>query len=176
MNIIVTSHNPIKLQAVKEACSQIYPHKHLKYICVNAPSGVSDQPMANEETLQWAQNRVAHAQQTNPDADLRIGLEWGCHDGPLWLESFARIVVIDKSWRQWQSKTASFFIPEIVARLVRSGIELRHADDQIFWQTNSKQSLWAVWLVTSGLVNRQKLYQMAVILAMAQITHEVYTR
>jgi non-canonical (house-cleaning) NTP pyrophosphatase len=57
-------------------------------------------------------------------------------------------------------------LPLEVANLVRSGVELGIADDQVFGRSNSKQSNGAVGLLTADLINRQQYYEHAVVLAL----------
>ncbi len=65
-----------------------------------------------------------------------------------------------------KARTGAFMLPQEVANLVRSGIELGHADDQVFGRSNSKQTNGAVGLLTADLIDRQRYYEHAVILAL----------
>lgn len=57
-------------------------------------------------------------------------------------------------------------LPQEVASLVRQGVELGIADDRVFGRSNSKQSNGAVGLLTADLIDRQRYYEHAVILAL----------
>ena len=127
-------------------------------------SGVSDQPMTDAETLRGALNRVARARSDAPDADYWVGMEGGVEDRGE-LEAFAWIVVVDGT-RTGKSRTATFYLPEETARLVRQGIELGHADDQVFGRSNSKQQNGSVGLLTGDALDRTGFYTQAVILAL----------
>ena len=81
------------------------------------------------------------------------------------LEAFAWVVVTDRQ-RIGKSRTATFYLPEETARLVRQGIELGHADDQVFGRANSKQQNGSVGLLTGDVIDRTAYYEQAVILAL----------
>lgn len=40
-----------------------------------APSGVSDQPMSDDEMIRGAKNRANHIKNTSLDADFWVGIE-----------------------------------------------------------------------------------------------------
>jgi non-canonical (house-cleaning) NTP pyrophosphatase len=81
------------------------------------------------------------------------------------LESFAWVVVIGEGERTGKARTAFYYQPLEVARLVRGGLELGHADDVEFGRSNSKQGNRSVGLLT-GDVDREGYYVQAVILAL----------
>jgi inosine/xanthosine triphosphatase len=81
------------------------------------------------------------------------------------MSAFAWIGVSDRQRTGW-SKSASFFLPQKVAELVRQGMELGHADDQVFGRNNSKQANGAVGILTSDAIDREELYTHAVLLAL----------
>ena len=66
-------------------------------------------------------------------------------------------------------KTATFQLPSEVARLVKEeGLELGHADDQVFQRVNSKHGGGTVGILTHGLIDRSKYYQHAIQLALVR--------
>jgi len=54
MDIIVTSKNPVKLNATSTGFKRCFPNEQISLISVSVPSGVPDQPMTEEETLKGA--------------------------------------------------------------------------------------------------------------------------
>ena len=163
--LVVASLNPVKIAAALDGFRRMFPDDSFEARGVSVPSGVSDQPMTDAETLQGALNRVAHARAATPDADYWVGLEGGCQESGGALETFAWIVVTD-GVRMGKSRTASFSLPEEAARLVRQGMELGHADDVVFGRSNSKQQNGSVGLLTGDVVDRAAYYAQAVILAL----------
>lgn len=121
--------------------------------------------MGDAETLHGAEARARNARIHAPDADYWVGIEGGCEDRERVLHGFAWIVVLARD-REGRSRTASFEIPPAVAVLVRGGMELGHADDQVFGRSNSKQGNGAVGLLTADAVDRVALYEPAVVLAL----------
>ena len=75
-------------------------------------------------------------------------------------------MVIRSSEMYGKGRTGSFFLPEKVAKLVHEGMELGHADDVVFGQSNSKQKGGAVGLLTNNLLTRTTYYEQALILAL----------
>jgi len=165
VHIVVGSHNPVKLNAVKRAFQQVFPQEMLNVMACTAPSGVSDQPMSDAETLKGAQNRAFHCANEYPDACYWVGLEGGCQMVGNELEAFAWMFV-KTSQGEGKARTASFGLPQQIARLVAEGMELGAADDLVFRQNNSKQQGGAVGLLTGGLIDRSQYYEQALILSL----------
>ena len=80
MRIIVASKNPVKIASASEGFMRMFPEETFEFVGVSVPSGVSDQPMSNEETLTGAMQRAENASKDTPDADFWVGLEGGCED------------------------------------------------------------------------------------------------
>lgn len=92
--VVVASRNIVKINATR-AFENVFQHyrsvlashpddnaycpSEFEFVSVDAPSGVSAQPMGDEETLKGALNRVAHIEKTHPDAQVT---------SPLFLLSF----------------------------------------------------------------------------------------
>jgi inosine/xanthosine triphosphatase len=165
MRIIVASTNPVKLRATEHGFRKTFAGEAIHVEGLAAESGVAHQPMSNEETLRGARNRAAHAQQLRAGADFWVGLEGGVYEREGTLEAFAWIVVLS-TYLRGEARTATFELPPEVAQLVHQGMELGHADDQVFGRTNSKQSNGAVGLLTRDLITRTSYYEHAVMLAL----------
>lgn len=166
MKIIVASENPAKIASVQAGFEAIFPNETLEITGVAAKSGVSDQPMSEEETLRGAENRARHAQELVPNADFWVGLEGGMEDIDGKLAAFAWIIVISKDGTVGKGEAGRHFAPAKVAELVRSGIELGHACDMVFDRHNSKHSTGMVGILTNGAIDRSAYYTQAVILAL----------
>ncbi|KAF4629994.1 hypothetical protein G7Y89_g8147 [Cudoniella acicularis] len=169
--IVVASKNPVKIGAAIEGFQRMFPNSKYATQGINVPSGVPEQPFSDAETLQGALNRAQNAREQEPHADYWIGIEGGVEDTPDQtagtLQSFAWVVVIDRErGRIGKARTATFYQPEEVAKLVRGGMELGHADDQVFGRSNSKQSNGSVGLLTGDVIGREAYYVQAVILAL----------
>ena len=164
--ITVASLNPVKLQAAQAAFQQIFPRQRFDVAGVAVPSGVPDQPMSLAETMRGARNRADKARAAQPDADYWVGIEGGIEDTPLGMSCFARVHIISSDGREGLGQTAVFYLPREVAELVRAGLELGQADDQVFGRDNSKQANGAIGILTDDAVDREAYYIHAVIMAL----------
>lgn len=163
--VVVASHNPVKVEAALRGFQKMFPNQIFQAIPVSVPSGVSDQPMTDKETLDGALNRVNNARTAHPAADYWIGIEGGVEAHAGELTAFAWVVVRSGSGIG-KARSASFFLPGVVADLVAQGMELGEADDLVFNKSNSKQASGAIGLLTENAVDRAQLYEQAVALAL----------
>lgn len=86
MNFVVGSLKPYKLQATEQAATLLLPHTVTQVSGAHVESGVSPQPMSNEESIEGARNRAMSALVSSADTfDIGIGIENG-------------LVAIDGSW------------------------------------------------------------------------------
>lgn len=167
LHIVAASTNPVKIQAARAGLGAMFPDAAVTASGVSVPSGVSDQPMTDAETELGALNRARGAALAQPEADFWIGLEGGCEDVAGQMCVFAWAVVLRRdSQIIGRARTAMFHLPEEVAVLVRGGMELGHADDQVFGRENSKHSDGSVGLLTGGAIDRAAYYAHAVTLAL----------
>ncbi|GAB4514291.1 MAG: inosine/xanthosine triphosphatase [Anaerolineae bacterium] len=164
MRVIVASTNPVKIESARLGFAAIFPHAPLEVTGLNAPSGVSDQPSTEAETLAGALNRARHVQGM-AEGDYHVGIEGGIEDIDGHMHVFAWIVVLSGA-RQGRSRTATFILPDEVAALVRQGLELGDADDRVFGRSNSKQANGSVGLLTRDRITRTDYYAPAVMLAL----------
>ncbi|SRR6056297_63228 len=163
--LVIASHNPIKNRALRSGFTRVFPDTQFSLDEASVESGVSDQPMTCAETLEGAANRAAAAVATVPEADLWVGIEGGVEDLPEGMAAFAWIVALSAE-RVGRGRTATFFLPEEIAGLVRSGMELGEADDRVFGRKNSKQTNGAIGLLTGDALDRAALYEQGVIMAL----------
>ena len=165
-HIIVASQNPVKLNATAAAFERLFPQQRFALSGISLPSGVADQPRSHSETRQGAFNRASRARQAQPQGDFWVGIEGGIEDTALGMQCFAWVIVFGADERVGRGQTAVFYLPQEVARLVRAGMELGHADDRVFQRDNSKQANGAIGILTDDAIDRQKYYRHAVIMAL----------
>jgi inosine/xanthosine triphosphatase len=163
--IVIASHNPVKIEAVRDGFKRMFPDEGFLVETVSVDSGVGDQPKSSQIAYQGAENRAVHARQVNPESDYWVGVEGGCDTFDGEMISFAWIVV-QSADGVGSSRTADFRLPKAVRTLVEAGLELGDADDRVFGKQNSKQKSGAVGLLTGDVVTRKSLYEQAVILAL----------
>jgi inosine/xanthosine triphosphatase len=165
LDVIVASTNPVKIRAALGGFREMFPGSSVSAVGTPIPSLVSVQPHGDAETLCGAQARASKAQELVPDADFWVGIEGGVCDTDKEMAAFAWVVVRSRDG-VGRARTGTFYLPEPVARLVREGVELGDADDQVFGTTNSKEDAGAVGLLTGSVIDREALYRHAVALAL----------
>jgi inosine/xanthosine triphosphatase len=164
MKVVVASKNPVKVNAVLNSFRR-YADAGVEVEGISVSSGVSDQPMNEEETRQGAVNRVKAARELASGADFYVGIEGGVDRIGDRLFAFAWIAVSNTDFDSF-SRTATFELPPQVSRFVFEGMELGDADDLVFKKKNSKQQNGAVGLLTRDQLTREKLYEQAILLAL----------
>lgn len=158
--VAVGSGNPVKGAAVRAVLSRIAPRATVEV--VSAASGVPDQPFGDDETIRGALSR-ARASRDEVDADFGFGIEGGVvevADGTL--RTCAWAAVVSRDGRQSVGGSLAMPLPASVARLIRSGMELGHAMDELTGQRETKHGSGAVGILTGGLVDRQRAYEVLV--------------
>lgn len=171
--VVVASRNPVKLEAVRSGFAQMFPHAEFQFEMVEMPSGVSDQPLTNAETLTGARNRAQGAAAAAPAAEFWVGVEGGVEEFDGEMTSFSWVYI--QSPRQvGKARSATFILPQAVAGLLRLGVELGDADDRVFGRVNSKQDNGAVGILTENVIDRARLYEQAVILALIPFKNEAF--
>ena len=165
--VTVGSTNPVKIGAARAVIHRLAPAAEIAGHAV--PSGVPDQPWGDEETIRGAVARARAARALN-DADLGIGLEGGvvaAADGSVRTCAWAAVVARDG--RSGIGGSLAMQLPERVAELVRGGLELGHAMDQVTGSRDVKHGVGAVGILTAGLVSRQQAYEVLVAYALAPL-------
>jgi len=164
-SIVVASINPVKIQSALAGFERMFAGETFTARGVSVASGVSNQPMSDEETLQGALNRAENAHTADARADYWVGIEGGCEEKHGELLAYAWIVV--KSHDQTgKGRTGAFCLPREIAELVRQGVELGEADDRVFGRSNSKQLNGAIGILTGDVMDRTQYYESAVVLAL----------
>lgn len=171
LTIAVGSKNPVKIESARAGFQAMFPENIFSAEGYDVASGVSDQPMSSQETLQGATNRARALRELNPTADFFVGIEGGIETINDTLFASAWIVVIDRGGTSTLGRSGAFPLPPGVKRLVDSGVELGHANDKVFEQHNSKQQGGAVASLTGGVITRHSLYEHAMALALATFKH-----
>ena len=163
--VIVCSKNPVKFRAVKKAFQRMFPNEHFSFKTHDSNSDVPKQPIGDDETYKGANNRINHSKEIYPDFDFYAAIEGGIDDNGQEMSAYAW-VAIESNNRLGKAKTATYYLPNKIANLIREGHELGKADDIVFNQTNSKQKEGSVGLLTDNAITRTSYYIPAVILAL----------
>ncbi|MFP4321632.1 MAG: DUF84 family protein [Anaerolineales bacterium] len=164
MIIITGSTNPIKAAASQNVLVDVFPQAEFRILDV--PSDVRAQPWGDSETRQGAYNR-AQAVLANSPADIGVGLEGGVVETEWGLMTTAWCVVAHRRGIIGTGGGVKIMLPEPVAQSLRTGAELGAAMDALTGLTNTKQHVGAIGILTDGLLDRQRAYEVIVRLAVA---------
>jgi inosine/xanthosine triphosphatase len=170
----VGSENPVKINCVAEAIREFWPDS--KAVGVGTDSGVSHQPASDHEMLTGALNRARQALDKVSYAQFGVGIEGGTLDADDGMWAYAWVVIVDRRGQLGKGQTGRFLLPEVVARLVRDGLELGEADDRVFGRNNSKQEEGAIGILSDGRITRSALYKPAVTFALLPFVNPDYYR
>ncbi len=165
LKIIVASTNPVKINAAQLGFASMFPHEEFEVQGVSAQSGVSDQPVGDEETLAGAVNRVTAAREMG-EADYYLSVEGGIEYVNDEVQVFAWIVVSDRTGKTSKGRTGVFLLPKKIVEYLRAGDELGTAVDKVFDEKNSKQKGGSVGILTGNTIDRTAYYHHAIILAL----------
>lgn len=145
--------------------------------CLFVSSGVSDQPLSEEETIQGAINRAKAALAQLPDCHIGLGLEGGLMYDERYTSQWY-LISICAAWNGeslYIGKGLSFPIPlQAAERIVREGIELRTVIDEWGNTTGSHQKGGAYALLTDGRINRADVFEQAVTAAITPFVSALY--
>ncbi|MFT2089681.1 inosine/xanthosine triphosphatase [Paraglaciecola sp. 2405UD69-4] len=173
IKIVVGSTNPVKINAVKKAMVKVLATNSIECVGISAPSGVAEQPMSCDETLEGAINRVKYCQQ-DIQADYYVAIEGGVHEFEYGPATFAYVVIANHE-RQSVGRSSNLPLPPKVYQALKNGEELGHVMDRLFATDNVKQKEGAIGLLTNKLATRESVYTLATTLAMAPfINPELY--
>ncbi|MBA3724250.1 MAG: DUF84 family protein [Candidatus Levybacteria bacterium] len=170
MKVAVGSQNLTKVNAVKKAFEKVFPNTLWEVIGVDVPSGVANQPMTDRESIRGATNRAKRSLK-KCNADFGVGIEGGMQKvGKEWFTS-GWVVIINKEGIIGTGSSIRMTIPPKLLTLILDGVELGHANDLVFKQTNSKHGDGHFGLMTNNVITRTSAYQDAVFTALSRFLH-----
>ncbi len=163
MVIAVGSTNPAKLRAAKLAVTKLFPKA--KIVGVNVKSGVSDQPMSDEESIKGAINRARRALSEVERAVYGIGMEGGINKiGSRWFDC-GWIAVVDKSGRIGLGSSGRFEVSKKIIRNILKGDELGPIGDDLSGIKDNKRKMGVMGIITKGHLPRATAYSHGVFFA-----------
>jgi inosine/xanthosine triphosphatase len=165
----VGSTNPVKLAAARAVLARAFPACAVRAVAV--PSGVPDQPWGDDETRRGAAERAraALASLGGTGDALGVGFEGGVVDDAGALRTCAWAAVATPDGRVHLGGSLAMPLPPAVAARLRAGQELGHAVDDLLGTTGTKHAGGAVGVLTRGLVDRQRAYEVLLTYALAPL-------
>lgn len=164
--VAVGSANPIKISALRAAANALLG-AGVQVGSITVTSNTPEQPWGDAQTLNGAATRARMALAKFDGATIGVGIEAGLVDRDNGtIESMTWIVAIGSEGTPplcGQSRTASYLLPDELARSVRAST-LGHATRLLFPDTTA--SAGTVGPLTNGLLNRAGHYETAALLAL----------
>jgi inosine/xanthosine triphosphatase len=173
MKIIVGSKNPAKINAVSETILDYDVFCGANVEGFSAESGVSEQPMSIEETVQGAINRAILAKK---EGDLGIGIESGLskltYDGKERFFCFCVAAVYDGT-KTMVGKSTFFELPKKVSEYIKEGKTLNDATRLGGLTINEEigKGQGIVGILTNGRVPRKDYTKQALTMALIQLEY-----
>lgn len=164
MIISVGSLNPAKLNAVKAACP-----KESVLLSLDVPSGVSNQPYGDEETLRGAIHRARNALNGKEEAILGVGLEGGV----MWIGKTLYLcnwgALVTKDDHVITAGGIRLPLPKEVVEGLSTGRELGDVMDNYAEKTGTRFHQGAIGVLTNGAVTRVEMFSHVTKLLFAQL-------
>lgn len=153
MKIAIGSKNPAKIAAVE----RVFTEKGFEVLAVEAESGVSPQPMSDEETIKGAINRALSAAELG-EASIGIGLEGGVQQTPYGLVLCNWGALAAAEMEPIIAGGARLLLPEEISRQLLAGRELGPVMDEYANKQNVRKNEGAVGIFTAGQVSRSEMF------------------
>jgi len=171
IKVAVGSTNPTKIEAVRQAFTIMLPEQVCEFIGISTDSGVSAQPMHDEESIQGARTR-AHSAIKSMNADFGVGIEGGLQKiNNRWFDC-SWTVITDTRGTEGIGSSVKIIVPEKVMALIHEGHELGTALDKIFNRVNVKHAEGHLGLMTKNAITRTTAARDGVIVALAHFLQE----
>lgn len=170
--VIVGTESESKLAAVKQALAQMFPSQIIKVIGVRVDSAVPNQPFGLPQICEGASNRAHAALALDDQAQLAIGLEGGVCEVGSRLINIGMVFIVDKSGNVGLGTSEGIVLPKDVERLVRQGLELSDAMQEVYNIDTVKTRDCSGYL-TMGRLPSDKYYLAPAISALLDYTGQV---
>lgn len=168
--VIVASTNPVKINATQEAFKSVFPDQEFEVKGLSTSSGVSEQPMSEDETFKGAMNRAVNVSEIEK-ADYWVGVEGGIEIKNGDMEAFAWVVIKTAEQKIGKGRTGTFIVPKKMQVLIEQGKELGEAVDIVFQGSNLKQKEGTIGKLTGNAITRTTYYKDAAIFALIPFLH-----
>lgn len=163
--VAVGSRNPVKIEAVRVVLERAIQENLLpdftkfEVTGLEVESGVSVQPVGDEETLQGASNRAAKVLQATENGHWGVGLEGGILKLEENIFTNAWCAIVDRYGNRSVGGGLLMPLPPAIVRDLEAGFELGDATDRLFGVKHSKQAGGALGYLSKNLSTRQHAYE-----------------
>lgn len=166
MIIAIGSNNPSKIKAVVETFNEF--GKAITIESIDAPSGVSNMPFSDEETMQGAVNRAEYSLEKT-GADMAFGLEGGVMETPFGLILCNWGALAVNGQETLIAGGARIRLPDEIAERLRNGEELGPLMDRYSKRKNVRSNEGAIGILTNGAINRTDMFRHIIKLLVGQM-------
>lgn len=164
MKIVVGSLNKAKIRAAQLAVDKVFPGE--KVTAIEVPSGVSNQPKTEKETMKGALNRAKNALKKTK-ADIAIGMEGGFSKiGKKWFEC-GWIAVVDKEGKIGLGSSARYELSSKIINELLIGKELKDVMNRLTKRNDIHYTQGAMGVLTDGHLQRDEAYMHGILFAFA---------
>lgn len=170
MKVAVGSTNIVKIEAVKHAFASVWPDIKWEVMGVDVSSGVSSQPLTDEETIIGARHRALKARDTC-DADYGIGIEGGIQEIDTHFYDSGWVVIVDRKNQEGSGSSLRIVVPPKMMAFISQGKELGEANDTTFQREDIGKQEGHFGTMTNGAITRVKGYTDGVIAALTRFIH-----
>lgn len=176
MNIVIGSQNNVKIAATEQAFKRLYPEQTVTVTSVPTDSGVRDQPLSTNETMQGAINR-ARASQDN-GADFAVGIEGGIQFMTIegqerGIEASWACVLDCKTGQYSLAASPAYSVLSNVLTHIRAGEDLSSAMELEYNLPDIGKGAGYMGWLTDNHIDRQSGSFQAVFLALCTLTKEI---
>jgi inosine/xanthosine triphosphatase len=170
MLVVVGSTNPTKIEPVEKVFSHHFTDVVVKGVAVE--SGVSDQPMSEDEMYQGALNRAQRALELVPDSVYGVGIEGGLHRHSYgWFER-SLVVIVDTAGNIGIGASGGLVLPQRVMTRIQAGKNLEEAMDELFDTEKIGSGIGMFGIMTKGVVTRSSGVEHGVAFALGRFLHD----
>ncbi|UOE92015.1 inosine/xanthosine triphosphatase [Alkalihalobacillus sp. LMS39] len=156
LSIGVGSTNPTKCNAVEQAFT------HFQLSCtvkgMDVSSGVSPQPLSDEETIAGALNRAKSVMEMGI-FDYAIGLEGGVQETTYGMFLCNWGAVVNKAGEESIGGGVRILLPEQIAISIKEGYELGIIMDKWTGGTEISKKQGAIGVLTKGTISRTIMFR-----------------
>jgi len=171
MKVIVGTRNPIKINSVVQAFTKVWPNEVWDVMGSDVKSGVSSQPLSDEETIKGAINRARAALNSIADGEYGVGIEGGLNQiNDTWFDC-GWVVVVNRDNLEGYGSSARVVTPPKMMSFINQGMELGEVVDQVFGTHNAKQKEGHFGLMTNNIITRESGYVDGVVMALVRFIH-----
>jgi len=177
MNIAIGTKNDAKNKAVEEIVRSVW--NDVKFYSIEADSGISSQPLNDEEAIKGAINRAKQAmvkvsKEHNIEVDYGIGLEGTVNTNRYGMFLHGWVAILDKEHHIGLGQSASTQLPRKVEYRINNGEEVGPVMQEMMNDDENiiRKTIGSNGVLTKGLYDRVKEFKDATSCALAKFVNK----